>query len=55
MITKKKSKGNSRSVYFKESYLWEKLANEAADQKRSVNNLLEIIAASYLLEKSLKK
>ena len=45
----------SRSVYFKEAYLWEKIAKAAADQNRSVNNYIETLVASHLLNESLKK
>jgi hypothetical protein len=45
----------SRSVYFREAYLWDKIAKAAADQNRSVNNYIETILAAHLLNESLKK
>jgi len=39
----------SRSVYFKEPFLWEKIANAANDQNRSVNNYIETVLAAHLL------
>lgn len=45
----------SRSVYFREVYLWEKIGKAAEDQNRSVNNYIETILAAHLLNESLKK
>ena len=45
----------SRSVYFKEAFLWEKLAKAAADDNRSINNYIETVLAEHLLNKVLKK
>jgi len=46
---------HTRSVYFKEPYLWEKIAQAAADQNRSVNNYLETLISAHLFNESLKK
>lgn len=54
MATQKKS-NRSRSVYFREAYLWDKIDKAAQDQNRSVNNYIETILAAHLLNESLKK
>lgn len=41
--------GNKRSVYFKESHLWRKLKDAAADDGRSVNNYLEKLVSDHFL------
>jgi len=45
----------SRSVYFREAYLWDKIEIAAKDQNRSVNNYIETILATHLLNETLKK
>lgn len=46
---------HGRQVYFREAYLWDKVAKAAADQNRSVNNYIETILTAHLLNESLKK
>lgn len=54
MATQKKA-NRSRSVYFREAYLWDKIDKAAQDQNRSTNNYIETILAAHLLNESLKK
>lgn len=42
---------HTRSVYFREAYLWEKVAKAAADQNRTVNNYIETVLQNHLIEK----
>lgn len=44
---------NGRQVYFREAYLWEKIAKAAAEDNRSVNNYIETVITNHL--NSLKK
>lgn len=47
--------GNKRSVYFKESHLWRKLKDAAADDGRSVNNYLEKLVSDHFINQAVKK
>jgi len=49
-----KAKKSCKSVYL-EDLIWDRLGKSASNNNRSVNNLIETVLISYLLNEELKK